>query len=1029
MRISHFAVRRPILTIMVSFIVIILGSISLSRLSIDLMPDVSPPTLTISASYENASPEEVEKLITRPIEEAMSALTGLEEVSSRSSEGSTRVRLTFVWGTDLEAAANDIRDRLDRVRLPDDAPSPNLRKYDMANFPILILGATGISDSLRMQRIIDEQVQHRIERLPGVASLDIWGGLEREIQVNLDAAKIKALDLPIDQILRKIKEENVTVPAGSLDAGNYEIMIRTQGEYISLRELEEMIVALRKGAPVRLRDIADVRDSHHKISRIVRINGEPGIRMSVSKRAGTNTVKVAEGVLHEVELINRDIPYIRIAPIIDTSDFIKRSISNILTALLFGGVLAILVLLFFLRSISSTAIIATAIPVSIIATFGLMLFGGLTLNIMTIGGLALGIGMLVDNAIVVLENIYRLRESGLPPERAAIEGSDEVSAAIIASTLTTLAVFMPLIFVQGMSGIMFVQLSYVVSFALACSLVVALTLVPTLSARVKNSKKAETGSGPGKTHGSIYRFLGKIFSHMEDNYRQALIFSLKHRWLIIVMGVLLFSGSLLLVPFIGYEFMPQADEGEIRISVEMETGTRMDVTDQTLRKVEAIVKPLVPEAESMESYVGGYRSRNNGTIRMRLKKESERTRSSDEIAMDLERRLQNIPGTSIRIRTSQGLFLFRMLTQDTERMEIEIRGHDLETADALARKVLERLETVDGITDTRTRSRSGNPEEHIIINRERAADLKLSVSTIADTIKTIVSGTRAGFYREGGNEYDILVQLEETKDADLKDILDLTVTNAAGQPVILRSVVSVQSRKGPLNITRIDQERVITVRANISGRDLGSVVADVRKSIQGIPVPTGFSIVFGGEYEQQQEAYRELLLNFILAIVLVYMVMASLYESLRDPFVVMFSVPLAAIGVILMLFLTETTFNVQTFIGCIMLGGIVVNNAILLVDHTNLLIRRDSMPRREAIIEAGRRRLRPILMTATTTVLALIPLALGYGEGGEAQAPLARAVIGGLFSSTIITLVFVPTIYSFFREKDRAGVETASPAA
>lgn len=1025
MKISRFAVRRPILTIMVSFIVIILGSISLSRLSIDLMPDISPPTLSISAIYENASPEEVEKLITRPIEEAMSALTGLEEVSSRSSEGSARIRMTFVWGTDMEASANEIRDRLDRVHLPDDASSPQLRKFDMANFPILILGATGISDSLRMQRIIDEQVQHRIERLPGVASLDIWGGLEREIQVNLDAAKIKALDLPIDLILRRIREENVAVPAGSMDAGNYEIMIRTQGEYTSLHELEEMIVSLRKGAPVRLKDIAEVKDSHHKISRIVRINGEPGIRMAISKRSGTNTVKVAERVLHEVGLINRDIPYIKISPIIDTSDFIKRSISNVLTALLFGGVLAILVLLFFLRSISSTAIIATAIPISIIATFGLMFFNGLTLNIMTIGGLALGIGMLVDNAIVVLENIYRLRESGLSPEQAAIEGSDEVSAAIIASTLTTLAVFMPLIFVRGMSGIMFVQLSYVVSFALACSLVVALTLVPTLSSRVKNSKNGEPDSVPGKTHGGIYRFLGKIFVHMEDNYRQTLIFSLKHRWIIIISGILIFSGSLLLIPYIGYEFMPQADEGEISISVEMETGTRMDVTDQALRKVEALVKSLVPEIKSMSSYVGGFRSGNSGTIRMRLKKESERTRSSDAIAKDLGKRLQNIPGTSIRIRTSQGLFLMRMLTQETDRMEIEIRGHDLETADALARKVQDRLETVDGITDTQTRSRSGNPEEHIIINRERAADMKLSVSTIADMIKTIVSGTRAGFYREGGDEYDILVQLEETRNADLRDILDLTVTNADGQPVVLRSVVNVESRKGPLNISRIDQERVITVRANVSGRDMGSVVSDVRNAVQDIPVPTGFSIVFGGEYEQQQEAYRELLLNFILAIVLVYMVMASLYESLRDPFVVMFSVPLAAIGVILMLFLSDTTFNVQTFIGCIMLGGIVVNNAILLVDHTNLLIRRDDMPRREAIIEAGRRRLRPILMTATTTVLALIPLALGYGEGGEAQAPLARAVIGGLFSSTVITLVFVPTIYSFFRIKNPAKKEMA----
>jgi HAE1 family hydrophobic/amphiphilic exporter-1 len=557
MNLSRFAVQRPVLTVMVALIVIIVGIVSFRRLPIDLMPDITYPTLSITTEHENASPEEVEELITRIIEEAMSAVPGVEEVTSVSAEGRSNVRVTFVWGTDLDTASNDIRDRLDRIitRLPEDSERPRLRKFDLASFPILILGVSGNMDPIHMRKIIDHQVKYRIERVPGVASLGIRGGLDREIHVNLNAEKLKALGLPIDQILNRIKDENINLPAGSIEQGLMDITIRTPGIYTNLDELRNTVVAIRQKAPIQLKEIATVDDAWQKLTRVVRVNGRPGIRLSVNKQSGKNTVEVASGVLDEIERINADIPHIQITPIIDTSDYIKRSITNVGATILYGGALAVLVLLLFLRNIPNTAIITTTIPISVVATFALMYFGGFTLNLMTLGGLALGVGMLVDNAIVVLENIFRLRESGQEPETAAVDGSKEVVAAVIASTITTLVVFLPLIFVRGMAGVMFKQLSYVVSFSLACSLAVALTLVPMLTSRIRRPIVFETQGG--RTRGR--RFLGivgRFFVGIEQAYGNVLGFALNHPIIILGAAGLILAGSLLLIPLVGVELMP-----------------------------------------------------------------------------------------------------------------------------------------------------------------------------------------------------------------------------------------------------------------------------------------------------------------------------------------------------------------------------------------------------------------------------------------------------------------------------------------
>ena len=1026
MNISSFSVKRPVLTIMASLIVIIIGAISLTRLSVDLMPDITYPTLSISTGYEDASPEEVEELITIPIEEAMSAVPGVDEVTSVSAEGQSSVRVSFAWGADLNEAANDVRDRLDRVlpRLPEDVERPQLRKFDLAAFPILILGVSSSLDPIHVRQLIDDQVKNRIEKIPGVASLDIRGGLDREIHVNLDSEKMKALGLPIDQILKRLKEENINLPAGTIEQGLQDVTIRTPGIYNNLDELRNTVVALRDGVAIQLKEIAGVEDAWEKVTRIVRVNNKPGIRMSVSKQSGKNTVDVATRVLQEIERVNRDLPQIQIVTIIDSSDYIKRSITNVGTIILYGGVLAICVLLFFLRNIPSTAIIATTIPISIVATFALMYFNGFTLNLMTLGGLALGVGMLVDNAIVVLENIYRQREAGEDRISAAIKGSQEVTAAVIASTLTTLAVFLPLIFVRGMSGIMFEQLSYVIGFSLICSLAVALTLVPMLAARIR--LPLSSGSESGNTIGGwFFRVTAKFFRQLEDTYTRMLGFALNHRILVVGSAFLLLCGSLFLIPYVGVELMPASDEGEVRVNAEMAVGTRLELMDRAFQQIEKIVYEAVPEIDNTVSFLGGssWRARgsNTGSMRIALKPLSERTRSSDEIASDLRKKLNFIPGTKVRTRAGGGLFILRIGTGDTERVQIEVHGYDLETSNDLALRVEEIITDIPGITDTSISRETGTPEELIIVDRQKAADMKLSISSIANMLQTVLSGTSAGNYREGGSEYRIRVKLADKDKNELRDILDLPVTNNDGEQVVLKNVVQVRPRRGPVLIERKSQERVTYISANISGRDMGSILADIRKGLQTIPIPREFNIVIGGDYQEQQKAFRELLISFILAIILVYMVMASLYESLRYPFVVMFSVPMAVIGVILMLLLTRTTFNIQSYIGCIMLGGIVVNNAILLVDHINLLRRRDGFPLRDAVEEAGRRRLRPVLMTASTTILAMIPLAMGLGEGGDAQAPMARAIIGGLISSNLITLIILPAIYTLVEGKKLAS--------
>jgi HAE1 family hydrophobic/amphiphilic exporter-1 len=1024
MSIAQGPVHRPILTTVIFFVVIILGIVSFHRLSIDLMPEITYPTISVVTTYGNVGPQEIEESITRPIEEALAAVQGVEEITSSSSEGQSQVRVAFTWGTDLDVAANDIRDRIDRVlgRLPEDITRPMIRKFDLSAFPIMFLSASGNLNPLDLRRIVEDQVKYRLERVPGVASVDIRGGLNREIHVNLRSDQLKALGISTNAVIAALQNENRNVPAGLYDKGNLEVLVRTQGEYRNLDEIRNTVITTRAGAPIRISDVANVEDSWEEIRQIVRIDGKPGLRISISKQSGANTVNVAEGVRAEMASINRDIPQLKLVPIVDTSVYIKNSISNMGNAVLIGGLLAIFILFLFLRNVASTLIISTAIPISIIATFGLMYFSGFTLNIITFGGLALGIGMLVDNAIVVLENIYRHRESGEDNIKSALIGTSEVWSAIMASTLTTIVVFFPVVFIRGMSGIMFRQMAMVVSFSLLCSLVVALTLIPMLASRFMRFQPAEHYRNENRLH-RIYAFSEETFRRVEQRYSSLLQLALSRKKTVLISAVVLFAVSIATVRLIGVELMPATDEGEVRVNIEMAVGTKLEIMDQTTRAVEDIVRAQVPEAVSIMSNIGGggwgAAGGHTAEVRVTLVPINKRHRSSERIANDLRRALAGLPGVTIRTRAGQGLFVLRMGAQTESGVDIEIRGYDLATAQALAQRVNDVVAKIPGITDTQISREEGNPEQIIRINREKAADLGLGVSRIGDALQTAIGGTLASYFREGGKQYNILVRLSEKDRKSLDSILDLTVVNSRGEPVILRNVVDAVQEEGPVRIERKDQERIITIEANYTGRDMGSVIRDIRRELRTVPVPKDFVILFGGDYEEQQKAFRELLFGFILAIVLVYLVMAGQFESWRDPFVVLFSIPMALIGITVTMLLTGTIFSLQAFIGCIMLAGIVVNNAILLVDYTNQLRRYHGMGLVEAIRLSGSRRLRPILMTTLTTVLGLLPLAIGLGEGGETQAPLARVVIGGLLSSTLITLVLVPVVYAIFEQRLR----------
>jgi HAE1 family hydrophobic/amphiphilic exporter-1 len=1026
MSIPAIAIQRPVTMFMVSAVIILLGGISLTRLPVDLLPDVTYPVVTVRVGYPGVGPQEIEQILTRPIEQAVSAVAGLEQVNSTSMEGASIVRLSFAWGTDLNEALDDLRTRLDRVRgrLPTEAEALTIFRADSNAMPIMSLGIEGNYDRVTLREMAENQIGPRLERVNGVAAVTSNGGLRRQIHVELSKEKIAALDLPVERITTLLRSENQNTPLGEVNQGERTYLLRSQAQFQSLDEIRNLVLMTRNGIPIYLRDVAEVKDTTEDVRSLLRINGKAGVRLQVQKQSGTNTVEIADAVKAEIERMNREMPNIRLNVLEDSSVYIQRSIHSVQEHALLGSLLVTLIIFAFLRSFRSTLIVCTSIPISVIGTFALLYFAGFTLNIMTFGGLALGIGMVVDASIVVLENAFRHMEHGKDRITAAIEGSEEVWSAIVASILTHIAVFVPLLFLTGISSILFRQLSIVVIFSLLMSLVVAVTLVPVLCANLlKLPPPPSERKGLG---GRLFTASENLLEGIDDGYRRFLHKCLAHRPMVIGAGALSVVVAVLLFPLLNTELAPQTDEGVVFVSAELASGTRIERTDAIMSRLEQQVQQLVPEAVTMIASAGGGGGgfgggggTSRGNVQLFLVPKDERDRSSDQIAFELRRQLAGIPGVIVRANASGGNNQVNNLMSGglggNGRMAVEIRGEDLEAARRIARDVSDLLQTTPGVADPRLSRDEARPELAVLVDRPKAALFGLNTTSVANTIRTNVAGTTAAQFRQGGFEYPIIVRLREEDREQVTDVNDVMVSTSSGVTLPARNVMSIQSQLGPSQIDRKNQERIIEVRADPEVT-LSEAVAAVNDRLPSLPRPDGFAIGFGAEVEQQAKTFNELRMVLILALILVYAVMASQYESLRDPFVIMFSVPTAALGVVLALYLTNTSFNLQAYLGVIMLGGIVVSNAILLVDYTNVLRRRDKMELREAVEVAGRTRLRPILMTSLATMLGLVPMALGIGEGSELQVPLARVVIGGLLTSTFITLVFVPTVYTLFEE-------------
>jgi HAE1 family hydrophobic/amphiphilic exporter-1 len=1039
MSVPRFAIQRPVMMAMISCIIILLGAISLTRLPVDLLPDISQPTVNVRVTYTGVGPLEMEELVTRPLEQQLSAVSGLEQMNSTSSEGNSNIQMNFTWGHDLNEAMDDIRTRIDRVRnrLPEDADPPVIQKFDPNTAPIMGLGLESIDGSLdrvELREMAENVLSPRIERVGGVAAVTVNGGLRRQIHVDLSREKITALDLSVDRVINVLKTENQNIPIGEIYRGDRAFLLRSQGQFENLDQISDLVVMTKGGVPIYLKDIADVKDSTEDNRSILRINGKPGVRLQVTKQSGTNTVQIARGVRAEMERINREVPGVRLTLLDDSAKFIERSIGAVQEHVMIGSVLVILIIFLFLRNFRSTLIVCTAIPISVVGTFALLYFAGLTLNTMTFGGLALGVGMIVDGAIVVLENSFRhMEEHGKDRMTAAIEGSEEVWSAILASILTHIAVFVPLLFLEGISSVMFRQLSVVVVFSLLMSLFVAVTLVPVLCSKLLVlPPPVEKRKGLG---GWLYTISERALNGMDEGYRRMLHLALAHRPTVIGLSAASVIIAAVVFQTLPTEFSTQADEGQVQVNVELAQGTRIEVTDPVLKRIEDAVVQLVPEATDVIVNAGGGQggpggggpggfgggSVNRGNLQILLKGKDERTRSSEQIAQDLRRQLSGIPGVIVRANASGGNNqLNRFLSGGNNgggRLSLEIRGEDLDDARKLAQSTKDMLDTVPGVADARLGRDDGRPEFAVRIDRAKAALLGISATVLANTIRTNVAGTQAAQYREHGNEYPIVVRLQEDERQGQSDVEDVLISTPQGQVLAAKNFMRIENAVGPVQIQRKNQQRIAFVSAEPEAT-LSEAVNAVQARMGELQrdMPKDFSVGFGAEVEQQAKAFDQLRMVLILALVLVYAVMASQYESLRDPFIIMFSVPTAAFGVVMSLKLTGTSFNMQAYIGVIMLAGIVVSNGILLVDYTNVLRRRDGLGVREAVELAGRTRLRPILMTSIATALGLVPMSLGIGEGSELQVPLARVVIGGLTTSLLITLVLVPTMYTIFEE-------------
>ena len=1023
MNFARFSVEHPIAVVMRIAALVLLGAVCLTKLPVDLLPKVSLPTVVVNTAWPNVAPEEMETQVTRPMEQAVSSAPGIQQVSSSSTTGNSSVRIQFDWGTNVGQAAVDILQLIQRARsqLPTDPTlqNPVVFKFDPSTLPIQVYGVSGIADPVKLRTVLANEVVPLIESADGVGAATVTGGLVRAIVVEVDPVKLQAYGLTLSQVQKRILQENVNEPAGIARTGDRELTIRTVGYFTSLDDARKIPLASVNGQTIALRDVATVRDDHQETRIATRLNGKPAVGISITKQSEANTVSTAKAIRERLDRVRALYPDLKFSLAYDQSGFIQNSVDDLKNTALIGGVLAVLVLLFFLRNVRSTLVVALSIPTSIISTFALLYFCGFTLNTISLSGLALSTGLIVDDAVVVLENIFRhVERDGLSPKDGAVSGTGEIASAVVASTITVMVVFLPILLIKGQSGQMFTQFALVVVFSMAVSLLDATTIVPMLA-----SKLIREHEKPSKEN-RFFAWAGRVLDDLDAAYRERLAWALKRPWQILVGAVAISATSLVLVPFIGTELLPQTDSGDFTVNVKLPIGTAFARTDVVMKDVE---KRLMknPDVETVFSAAGtslnqrgsttaqiGYQ----GSATVHLKET--RKHSTGDVIKAVQKSVGSIPG--IRASVTPYDLVTQILTGGATNIEVDVFGQDNEAITAQARQVLDALRGVQGLDGVDLGVQDATPELQWKVDREKALALGVTFEDIASALHTSTSGDLSSYYQEKGFQYPIYVQLPEAERKSVERLLQLPISpslKVGGPPVLLGQVASPVNAFGPNEVTRIDRQRFIAVTGRLSDRSQSEVEGDVRKALDKVTFSRGTHWEFGVNQRRRSQEFAGLGAAVALAIALIYMLLASQFESFVSPLIVLTSVPLCAVGVVLALFLSGRAFGITAFIGLLMLVGIVVKNGILLVDYTNQL-RASGKSVETAILEASPTRLRPILMTTSAAVLGMLPLALALGKGSETQAPLATAVIGGLTTSTLLTLFVVPCVYLLF---DRLG--------
>ena len=1022
MSIYKTAVNKPISTLMIFVAVVVMGLYSLVQIPVDLYPEMNPPYISVMTTYPGANASDIESNVTRTIEDALNTVDALKEITSTSTDNLSIINLEFDWETNLDEATNDIRDVIDRIYdyLPEGAERPQIFKFNTSMMPIVFYAVTANESYAGLEKILEEKIVNPLNRIEGIGSIGLMGAPRRVVYVDADPRLLDAYNLSIEQIGNTIAAENLNLPSGNIKMGRIDYQLRVQGEFSTSSRIENLVVGNMAGKPVYIRDVAVVKDSIKDLTLDEKINGQTGLRMFVMKQSGANTVRVAREARASIEELQKDLPPdIKVNLIMDTSDFIKGSILNLSQTLMFALLFVVLVVLFFLGRWRATFIIVLTIPISLIVAFLYLFVTDSSINVISLTSLSIAIGMVVDDAIVVLENITRHVERGATPREAAIYATNEVWLAVIITTLVVVAVFFPLTLVGGMTGVIFNQLGWIVTITVVTSTLAAISITPMLASKFLRLREKKAKVKKFSYHNLIEKRLNKL----DDFYEKTLRWALRHKLITLLAALVIFIGSMFLMGFIHTDFMPESDESSMSATIELQTGTRVEETIKTTRYLENVIRQKFPEVQVMAASSGAddegglfslFTTTGSNMINfmMRLHDIEDRERSVWDIAAELRQEIAALPEViNFSVSTSnQGM------GGTTNTVDVEIYGFDFDVTNKLAEEVRQRLENIDGAIDIQVSRKNDKPELQFILDRDKLALHGLTTAQVSTSIRNRVSGMIASQYKEEGEEYDIRVRLKEEFRSSLTDLEELTVITPAGARIKMKELGAINEYWSPPNIQHKRRERIVTVSAKPDRIALGELANRITTELDGLEVPQEVLLNIGGAYEEQQEAFMDLGLLLIISLILVFIVMASQFESFTMPFVIMFSIPFAFTGVVLALFITGTTLSLVAALGAVLLIGIVVKNGIVLIDFTNLM-RDRGLDLYEAIAISGKSRLRPVLMTAATTILGMLPLALSTGEGAELWRPMGITVIGGLVFSTMVTMVIVPVMYGLLAHR------------